>query len=78
MRSSHEDTRHTEPGSERNIRRRHSEPEKRAGDCVNALYQIESQVFEVEIADGAIVPKKTWYWQKSGVAHAEVFLRLSD
>jgi hypothetical protein len=55
----------------------YAELQRRAEECVNALLDIESEVFAFEFADAKIVPKKPAYWPKSDPQHLEVFLRLS-
>ena len=41
----------------KNIETDHQELERRAEECVNALLEIESDVFAFEISEGKIVPK---------------------
>ena len=60
----------------RDIPTDHSELERRAEECVNSLFDIESEVFEFAITDGKIVPKKSEYWPMLDQAHLAVFLRL--
>jgi hypothetical protein len=61
----------------RDIQNDHQELERRAEECVNALLEIESDVFGYEISmDGKIVPKTPEYWPRADSEHAQVFLRL--
>lgn len=50
--------------------------EKRAEECVNALYEIESALFAFEVVDGKIAPKKPDYWPNTDPKRLAVFLRL--
>jgi len=50
--------------------------EQLAEDCVNALYEIESDVFAFDIVEGALVPKHLIYWPKEDSEHLKAFLRL--
>lgn len=59
-----------------NISTDHEELERRAEECLNALLEIESEVFAFEISDGKLVPKNLAYWPKSDPDHVNVFLRL--
>lgn len=36
---------------------------ERAGDCVNALYQLESEIFAHTIREGAVVVTHPEYWK---------------
>lgn len=47
----------------------------RAEECVNALYDIESEVFGYTMKDGAIVPKHPEYWPMAGPNTASIFIR---
>ncbi len=60
----------------RDIRTDHAGLEPRAEECVQALLEIEAEVFAFGIENGKIVPKQTMYWPKSDPEHVEVFLRL--
>jgi hypothetical protein len=51
--------------------------ERRGEECVMALFEIESELFAFEIADGRMVPKNEVYWPKLDEEHLEVFLRLA-
>jgi len=59
-----------------NISADHEELDRRAEECVNALFEIESDVFAFEISEGKLVPKNLAYWPKSDPDHVDVFLRL--
>lgn len=61
----------------RDIPTNHTELGRRAEDCVNALLEIESDVFAFDISEGKLVPKQRAYWPKSDPEHLDVFLRLS-
>ena len=49
--------------------------EKRAEECVAALYTIESEIFAFDTVDGAIAPKNPQYWPREGPVFL-VHLRL--
>lgn len=53
-----------------------AELERRAEDCVNALFEIESEVFAFTFLGGKLVPKQPAYWPESDPEHLEVFLRF--
>jgi len=53
------------------------ELQRRAQECVNALLEIESEVFAYEVSEGKIVPKTPAYWPHVDTEHLQVFLRLS-
>jgi hypothetical protein len=48
---------------------------KRAEECVNALFQIESEVFAYTLQEGKIVPKHPEYWPLTGPNTGAVFIR---
>jgi len=51
--------------------------EKRAEECVRALYDIESELFEFSVSEGgALIPHQPLYWPDAG-KYARVFLRSS-
>jgi hypothetical protein len=50
--------------------------EARAEECVNALYELESEIFWYDLADEGVLPKHSEYWPKSGPDTVSVFLRL--
>lgn len=50
--------------------------ERRAEDCVAALFEIESELFAFDVVDGGIAPKTPEYWPKTDAQHMGVFLRL--
>ena len=52
-----------------------AELERRAEECVNALYQIESEVFAVKIVKGKLAPKRPEYWPKTGPHSVAVLIR---
>jgi hypothetical protein len=52
------------------------ELERRAEECVNALFEIESELFAYETPDGKLAPKNPHYWPRLDEEHMEVFLRL--
>lgn len=54
-----------------------AELERRAEECVNALLQIESELFAYNTEDGRIIPKNEAYWPKVDQEHLGVFLRAS-
>jgi hypothetical protein len=56
----------------------HQALERRAEECVNALLEIESEVFAFDFVDGGkIAPKHPEYWPRTGPENMKVFLRLS-
>jgi hypothetical protein len=50
--------------------------EARAEECVDALYTVESEVFEFQTRDGTIVPKNPQYWPRSAPEYVQTCLRL--
>ena len=50
--------------------------EGRAEECVNALCEIESELFAFDIVEGAISPKRPEYWPKVEENMMMAFLRL--
>ena len=54
----------------------HDELERRAEECVGALYDIESEIFAFQIHDGAIVAMNPAYWPRPDATHTQAFLRL--
>lgn len=61
----------------RDIPAKNEELEQRAEDCVKALFEIESELFAYNTAEGKIIPKNAAYWPKADEEHLEVFLRAS-
>jgi len=61
----------------RDIPVKNEDLEKRAEECVNALFEIESELFAYSSTDGKIIPKNVAYWPKADEDHLEVFLRSS-
>jgi hypothetical protein len=56
----------------------HRALEARAEGCVNALLEIESEIFAFDTVEGGkIAPKHPEYWPRTGPEHMSVFLRLS-
>ena len=51
--------------------------ESRAEECVNALLEIESELFAYSADEGRIIPKNEAYWPKVDQEHLAVFLRAS-
>ncbi len=54
-----------------------AELERRAEECINALFEIESELFAYTSEDGRIIPKIEAYWPKVDHEHLAVFLRAS-
>lgn len=50
--------------------------ECRAEECVQALLEIESEIFAFDIVEGKIAPKRPEYWPMTDPQHVQVFLRL--
>ncbi len=48
--------------------------EKRAEECVTALYEIESELFGFDFASGSLVPPQRQYWPEDG-KYVKVYLR---
>lgn len=52
--------------------------EARAEECVNALLEIESELFAYDVVEGGkLSPKKPEYWPNVDAEHLGVFLRLT-
>jgi hypothetical protein len=51
------------------------ELEKRAEECVAALYDIESELFGFELTAGGLTPYQREYWPDPGKQHGQVHLR---
>ncbi len=49
--------------------------EKRAEECVMALYDIESELFGFDIVGGVLTPYQPQYWPDAGKKYAKVYLR---
>lgn len=49
--------------------------EKRAEECVNALYQIEVELFGFEVKKGILTPYRREYWPDAGKQNGQVYLR---
>lgn len=49
--------------------------EKRAEECVMALYDIESELFGFDITAGVLTPYQPQYWPDAGKKYAKVYLR---
>lgn len=52
--------------------------EARAEECVNALFDIESEIFAFDVNNGTIVPKNPKYWPQTGPNTGSVFIRASQ
>jgi len=48
--------------------------EKRAEECVTALYDIESELFGFDLASGSLTPHQGQYWLEAG-KYVKVYLR---
>ena len=61
----------------RNVEQDARQLERRALECLNAIYSIESELFAYDLVDGKIVPKHPKYWPaKDG--QLSVYLRDFD
>ncbi len=49
--------------------------EKRAEECVTALYDIESELFGFDITNGVLSPFQSQYWPDAGKKYGQVHLR---
>jgi|SRR5579863_1385411 len=49
--------------------------EKRAEECVAALYDIESELFGFELTPGGLTPYRSEYWPDAGKEYGQVHLR---
>jgi hypothetical protein len=49
--------------------------EKRAEECVTALYDIESELFAFDIISGVLTPHQSQYWPDAGKKYGQVYLR---
>ena len=51
--------------------------QRRAKECVDALYTIESTVFAFTVSKGALSPKHPEYWPKTGTNALATYVRLT-